>query len=1470
MTKITPAARVAAAAVAVLLVLSAIPYSFAANANSAFEIGKNGVLYIKTADELAAFSRFCRYDANSRGLAAELASDINLRGAEFEPIPIFCGSFDGKGYTVTGFDFADAGSSVGLFRVISEGATVKNLRLEGSIRPEGTAKYVGGIAGKNFGTVLNCTIVGNVSGKENIGGIAGKNDVGGLISACRTYGAAKGEHYTGGVTGYNAGIVINCENSMLVNVTDEEIPFSPENIALENIVSKESVTGSTDTGGIAGFSSGSIRSCTNLGNVGYIHLGYNVGGIAGRQNGYINNCKNMGEICGRKDVGGIVGQAEPFRAVDFSEDIAKKLSEQADKLKASGDRLTETADGANERVSGKIDSLADSLDDVCSDLSDLTDYLSGYADGISDSANELSARVTDTLDKMTPVLDRFTEITRRVTDLTGSLKDAADELSKTSDLASDSVESLKSALGKADGASAKLSDALNNLGDSVELLKDSMGDPDETQRAAKDTAESLKTVSKGLSELSDAVTAFGDAAEILDERVTDSAEWDSVIDNAEKIGDSISELSEAVGDIAAAVDKLKDSADEKKVKEIFKDILSATEHFDNASKKLNEALAEISGNVGSDTSSAKEAVSEIEKCGGDIKSASESLQAAGQHLESSGAAEEVLGYVASAEEHMTNAAEYAAEAADAAKNNNLAEAATCVANARAQAKAAEAEITSARKALEGLGQSDDEEVKAALAAFTDSQNSLRSAENHAKNAFDSADEFIGSVEADLDGIIGAFGTLAEAAKYIRLALGNMNDALENIVNAVDGDKAKKAYNNLMDAAEKLSGAGVDLGDAMSDTVDTLEKMRDSESKRQIEDLLKSAKTSLGTALDKFSDATDILSSALDTVSGQIDGEKMGNAAELFADSVRLLSSVADSADKASDDIKSSLDSLDLAAQSLGDSLGMLGDSVDIMKDISEISTGASFDLRNIIDDLANKEEIKLPTLGDKFTSLKNNLSDSSKNALDIIRSLHRELSDSADKLIDCLSDVGDIVSEILRIFSDAISGEDGRATSIDELTEDISDNDTEEITQGKVSGSENSGLVKGDVNVGGIAGSLAKEFDFDPEDDITKIGDESLNFRYRTRAVLRGCINTATVSAKKNYVGGIVGREDLGSVIDCINDSSVSSDSGSYCGGIAGASYSTIRGSWSRSSVSAVSYCGGIAGYGSTLIGNGVMVRFDDSDIDIEEFCGAVCGDADADGVIKENLYIKGGFGGIDGISYAGKADPCSYEVLSEREDFPESFSSFEVLFVEGDTELGRSVKKYGERIGDDEIPDIPETEGTYAHWSDFDAVVTFPTTVELVRKNYVASLSAGASDMPATVIVDGLFTDSDRLKYKFREGDDVTVEDAVFTAEIRLDGTSKREDSLTDIRLRLPDGKKRKLYKLSELTGEKTELKYTVNGSYAVVKGVNLENDAVYYFEKNSDTEKTAVAVAISLAAAAVIILLIQRLAVGKKKKNR
>ena len=73
-----------------------------------------------------------------------------------------------------------------------------------------------------------------------------------------------------------------------------------------------SVLNSTvDIGGICGYSQGVIVSCTNESLVGYEHVGYNVGGIVGRQNGYVQMCVNNGEVFGRKDVGGIAGQAEP-------------------------------------------------------------------------------------------------------------------------------------------------------------------------------------------------------------------------------------------------------------------------------------------------------------------------------------------------------------------------------------------------------------------------------------------------------------------------------------------------------------------------------------------------------------------------------------------------------------------------------------------------------------------------------------------------------------------------------------------------------------------------------------------------------------------------------------------------------------------------------------------------------------------------------------------------------------------------------------------------------------------------------------------------------------------------------------------------------------------------------------------------------------------------------------------------------
>ena len=62
----------------------------------------------------------------------------------------------------------------------------------------------------------------------------------------------------------------------------------------------ENVPVCTDIGGVAGYSSGIIQSCTNSGSVGYDHVGYNIGGIVGRQSGYLDGCANSGDILGRR------------------------------------------------------------------------------------------------------------------------------------------------------------------------------------------------------------------------------------------------------------------------------------------------------------------------------------------------------------------------------------------------------------------------------------------------------------------------------------------------------------------------------------------------------------------------------------------------------------------------------------------------------------------------------------------------------------------------------------------------------------------------------------------------------------------------------------------------------------------------------------------------------------------------------------------------------------------------------------------------------------------------------------------------------------------------------------------------------------------------------------------------------------------------------------------------------------------
>lgn len=324
----------------------------------------SGSLSISTAEEFLAFAGNCMLDSYSWELNVYLTSDIDLKGRDFDGIPIFCGSFDGQGHTISGVKLQAKGSVQGLFRYLTEKAVIKNLKLEGSIVPTGSRSTVGGIVGENSGIISNCSFDGRVSGADKVGGIAGENRVTGIVERCTVSGEISGSHFIGGLVGNNLGVIRESGNNAAVNTTPAENNVSLSEVTLDALIGTENINTSTDVGGIAGTTQGFIHDCINHGAVGYKQMGYNVGGIAGSQMGYIAACFNYGEISGRKEVGGIAGQIEPSAHISFEKDTLQLLTEQLDDLSSTVSAAGSNLQNASNTLGGYTNVLMTQIGDT--------------------------------------------------------------------------------------------------------------------------------------------------------------------------------------------------------------------------------------------------------------------------------------------------------------------------------------------------------------------------------------------------------------------------------------------------------------------------------------------------------------------------------------------------------------------------------------------------------------------------------------------------------------------------------------------------------------------------------------------------------------------------------------------------------------------------------------------------------------------------------------------------------------------------------------------------------------------------------------------------------------------------------------------------------------------------------------------------------------------------------------------------
>jgi hypothetical protein len=372
----------------------------------------SNIIYISSAEDLISLAKKCSLDIWSREKTVILMNNIDLSGIEFTSIPTFGGIFDGQGYTISGLSLTGYGSPQGLFCYIQEGALIKKLTVKGIVTPVGTKSIVGGVAGNNSGTIQNCIFNGVIRGDEYIGGIAGINQAKGLISNCSVQGIAYGEHNVGGIAGENFGTILLSTNKASINTTVEESTFNLEDISNINIeklssFSTADIVNISDIGGIAGFSSGIIQSCSNSGTVGYRSVGYNIGGIVGRQSGYVNGCTNNGIIYGRKDVGGIAGQIEPYAFWELSENSLGKLRKELNTLQSLINTAINNTDQYSSAISTQLTTVGRHIEDVKTAGDVLVDQTISLLNDSIDNINDVSARIAQVLVAMEPIMGSF-------------------------------------------------------------------------------------------------------------------------------------------------------------------------------------------------------------------------------------------------------------------------------------------------------------------------------------------------------------------------------------------------------------------------------------------------------------------------------------------------------------------------------------------------------------------------------------------------------------------------------------------------------------------------------------------------------------------------------------------------------------------------------------------------------------------------------------------------------------------------------------------------------------------------------------------------------------------------------------------------------------------------------------------------------------------------------------------------------
>ncbi|MCR5089526.1 MAG: hypothetical protein K6C08_08450 [Oscillospiraceae bacterium] len=410
-------------------------------------------------------------------------------------------------------------------------------------------------------------------------------------------------------------------------------------------------------------------------------------------------------------------------------------------------------------------------------------------------------------------------------------------------------------------------------------------------------------------------------------------------------------------------------------------------------------------------------------------------------------------------------------------------------------------------------------------------------------------------------------------------------------------------------------------------------------------------------------------------------------------------------------------------------------------------------------------------------------------------SLVSTVGDSVGVLAEDVKNISLQMGYILNLVMAVVNSNENRITQTD-----LSLSEAYEHDEGAVAECSSSGSVRGEANCGGLVGTIGFEVEFDMEDTLNASGALSTHAEQSLYAVVRAGRNEGAVQSGGDNAGGIVGKMDVGAVIDCSSTGSVASQSGSYVGGIGGSLKGPVCRCWSRSSLSGMAYVGGIAGLAEDLLNCRAWTHIEKG----SEYLGAVAGWSE--GMVSGNYYVEGRPDGVDGISRIGQAEALSAESFLALDGIPADFGTVTVRFMAGETTVQTLEIPFGGAV--ETIPVMENAGRATWVWENFDREHVYGDLV--VNGDYYSPSSTIASQEAVPLfLAEGEFYDDQTLLVEdyrpaetdknFVSGYTLTVNDyeGPLTVRMRSEGTVK-------------------LYRVGE-NGEREELSTETDGKYLV-----------------------------------------------------